>query len=544
MSRERADGPHAKRSGLAAVLAVVVCLGAGSAIQTQSPSLTLNDKQYLETRGLNVLVFTSEYNGLFFDEKTAGLEIIQHGVRIATGGAVRLSPTPEQWDLIPKLVDRKADAATNTITATLRYEAYNFTTRMVVAPEGRGFTVTVFADAPIPAALAGRAGLNLEFVPSRYWERTYTVDGRPAIFPRYASGPTRALPPEQKIPQFEGHSTFELRGHPNYVEALPLAVGQTLVMAPEDPERRLTVRARSGDLQLLDGRSLAQNGWFVVRSILATGTTGKVAEWHVEPNTIPNWTRTPVIGHSQVGYHPAQPKRIVVELDANDTALPMASLIEIQPDGSQVEKRQARVEPWGRYLRYAYGVADFSAVTDPGLYVVRYGTQTTAAFPIAADVYERVWHPTLDVFFPVQMDHMFVNEGYRVWHGATATGWARRRTRRSSPASGSPAWPSAAGSTPATSTSRAARTPRRCPISWRSGRPSVRSATTRSSIRPGTSSTSTGRTASRTCCSRSSTGHWRSRHSTASSAGWSAASSTAGWIAITTWVTRRRKPTT
>ena len=34
----------------------------------------------------------------------------------------------------------------------------------------------------------------------------------------------------------------------------------------------------------------------------------------------------------------------------------------------------------------------------------------TGSFPIAADVYERVWHPTLDVFFPVQMDHMFVNE--------------------------------------------------------------------------------------------------------------------------------------
>ena len=28
------------------------------------------------------------------------------------------------------------------------------------------------------------------------------------------------------------------------------------------------------------------------------------------------------------------------------------------------------------------------------------------------------WHPTLDVWFPVQMDHMLVNEAYRVWHGA------------------------------------------------------------------------------------------------------------------------------
>jgi endoglucanase len=42
----------------------------------------------------------------------------------------------------------------------------------------------------------------------------------------------------------------------------------------------------------------------------------------------------------------------------------------------------------------------------------------TKSFRIAADIYENAWHPTLDVFFPVQMDHMFVNEAYRVWHGA------------------------------------------------------------------------------------------------------------------------------
>ena len=29
-------------------------------------------------------------NGMFFDEKTAGIEFIHHGVRTVTGGAVRL----------------------------------------------------------------------------------------------------------------------------------------------------------------------------------------------------------------------------------------------------------------------------------------------------------------------------------------------------------------------------------------------------------------------------------------------------------------------
>jgi endoglucanase len=380
-------------------------------------ALRLNDKEYLEKRGLDVFVFSNQYNGMFFDEKTAGVEIIQHGVRRATGGAVRLSPTPEQWDQIPKVVDRKVDAKTNTIDVTLRYEAFDFDSRLVVAPEGAGFAISVYVDKPVPAALEGRAGLNMEFRPSQYWEHTYLMDDRPGIFPRYPAGPTTSLPPEKRIRQFEGHSTFDLHGHPDYIEALPIAEGATLRMAPEDPERAVTIRAESGGVQLLDGRNLAQNGWFVVRTLLATKTTGKVAEWHVEPHTIPGWTRTPVIGFSQVGYHPTQPKRAVIELDANDTPLPTASLVEIRPDGTEVEKMKAKVTPWGKYLRYEYAVADFSSMKDPGLYLIEYGNQRTGAFPVATNVYDRVWHPTLDVFFPVQMDHMFVNEAYRVWHG-------------------------------------------------------------------------------------------------------------------------------
>jgi endoglucanase len=417
MTRRCVGGPPVWMTRVVSALTIAFGLCAAGAFAQDEP-LTINDKQYFQKRGLNVLVFSNEYNGVFFDEKTAGIELIHHGVRTATGGAVRLSPTPEQWDQIPKVVDRKVDPKANTIEVTLRYEAFDFDSRLVVTPDGAGFKITVYLDKPVPAALEGRAGLNLEFRPSQYWEHTYLMDGKPGIFPRYPAGPTTSLPPEKKIPQFAGHSTFDLHGHQDYVEALPVAAGKTLLMAPEDPERHVAIRSRSGELRLLDGRNLAQNGWYVVRTLLATKTTGNVAEWYVEPHTIPNWIRTPVIGFSQVGYHPSQPKRAVIELDANDKPLEAASLVEIRPDGKQVEKMRVKVEPWGKYLRYNYVGADFSFVRDPGLYLIQYGTQKTGSFPIATDVYQRVWHPTLDVWFPVQMDHMFVNEAYRVWHGA------------------------------------------------------------------------------------------------------------------------------
>ncbi len=418
MTRPRVSRPKGRVATWSVMAFTVACWITGAvAAQKPQAGLRLNDKEYFETRGLNVLVFTNQYNGMFFDEKTAGIEIIQHGVRMSTGGAVRLSPTPEQWDQIPKLVDRKVDKATNTITCVLRYEAFDFDSRLIVTPEGSGFRVAVFVDKPVPAKLEGRAGLNLEFLPSRFFERTYFVDGRPGIFPRYPIGTTKTRSAETKIRQFEGYNTFDDRGRNEYVEADPVAAGKTFVLAPEDPERRVTIQGLSGDLQLLDGRNLSQNGWFIVRSLLATKTTGKVAEWLVRPNIIPSWTRTPVIQFSQVGYHPTQKKIAVVELDTNDTALPTASLVEVMADGSTVERLKANVLPWGNYLRYKYATADFSTVNTPGLYYIKYGSQKTETFPINTNVYDTIWHATADVWFPVQMDHVAVNEGYRVWHG-------------------------------------------------------------------------------------------------------------------------------
>ena len=56
---------------------------------------------------------------------------------------------------------------------------------------------------------------------------------------------------------------------------------------------------------------------------------------------------------------------------------------------------------------------------EAGVYLLEFGDARSGPFRIAADVYEDIWQPTLDVFLPVQMDHMLVNEAYRVWHGAS-----------------------------------------------------------------------------------------------------------------------------
>ncbi len=140
--------------------------------------LKLNDLEYFETQGVNVLVYNNLFTGGFNDEKNAGIELIHHGVRTAQGGAVRLSSTPEQWDLVPEISNRKVDRASKTIEATLRYKDYDFDSRVVVMAKGKGVEISVYLDKPVPKALEGRAGFNLEFLPSQYWAKTYLMDGR------------------------------------------------------------------------------------------------------------------------------------------------------------------------------------------------------------------------------------------------------------------------------------------------------------------------------------------------------------------------------
>src|SRR5512139_2519876 len=93
-------------------------------------ALKLNDLEYFETQGVNVIVYSNLFTGGFNDEKNAGIELIHHGVRTAQGGAVRLSSTPEQWDLVPAIPTRLVDTISNTIESILRYEDYDFDSRV------------------------------------------------------------------------------------------------------------------------------------------------------------------------------------------------------------------------------------------------------------------------------------------------------------------------------------------------------------------------------------------------------------------------------
>ncbi len=395
----------------------VAALSAAVALSANAQSLKMNDLDYFEARGTNVLVYNNLYNGGFYDEKFAGLEIIQRGERICTGGGVRLMNTPEQWDIFGEITAREVDKANSSVEVEMTYRDYDFAPRLRVTPKDKGVLIQIILSKPVPQALVGKAGFNLEFFPASYFGKNYLVDGKARILPKYPMHDTEVHPVSEKITQYFGESTFDDRGRGDFLVPLAMSTGHQIVLAPEDDALRVGVTSES-EVSIYDGRHLAQNGMFVLRSLLPGGKTGVVLEWYLEPSISKDWIRPANIGFSQVGYSPAQKKVAVAELDKNDTPAKTAKLLRVNPDGTKSVAKEIPAKFWGEFHhRYNYVQLDFSDVKEPGLYCIDYQGVETNAFPIDKNIYSDKWHPSMDISLVVNMDHMEVNEAYRIWHG-------------------------------------------------------------------------------------------------------------------------------
>lgn len=377
----------------------------------QKTSFTLNSLEYFEKGGTNIMV----YQDIYPEGHQGGVALIMHGKRLATNGDIRLDETPGQWEPIPKQLSRKADVAGKTVTVRLAYPDSSINRKgfnpieypdlklnyvVKVRGEGESVIITVDLDRPVPKEFLGKVGFNMELFPGALFGKTWYMDNKTGIFPRQASGPA-VIDSKEKI-----------------VSAAAMANGKKLTVAPEDNLMRFSIESLTGDLQLLDGRYVHNNGWFVVRSVVREGATTNAVEWVITPNAVPGWKSNPVIHVSQIGYRPEQQKIAIIELDRNETKKDAPALVRIDANGGNSEVSVSQPDLWGQFLRYNYMKFDFTSVKQEGLYFIKYGNQQSQPFRIASDLYKNnVWQPTLEYFLPVQMCHMRVNEKYRVWHG-------------------------------------------------------------------------------------------------------------------------------
>ncbi|MGZ3758558.1 MAG: glycoside hydrolase family 9 protein [Mucilaginibacter sp.] len=373
--------------------------------------MRLNKQQYLEYQGVNVMLAHDFYP----EGHQGGVGIIQNGQRVATNGDLRLEPTPGQWAAIPKVGKREVDLTKQEISVRMEYpneeinrKGFNpivypdlkFAYHIRVFPVGKAFKIIIDLDKPLPDEWIGKVGFNMELFPGILFGKSYYMDKTFGVFPQQGN--------DQMYKDREGE-----------LQVTPMAKGKSLTVVPELDQQRMTIRSIVGDsLQLIDSRSKHNNGWFVVRSLIARGASKNAIEWLVTPNAIEGWKSEPTIQVSQVGYHPNQQKIAVIELDAHDDTRLKASLLRVSENGGFETVPNISLKDWGNFLRYHYLQLDFTAVKKPGMYMVSYGKYKTAPFSISKDVYaNNVWQPTLEYFLPVQMCHMRVNDNYRVWHG-------------------------------------------------------------------------------------------------------------------------------
>jgi hypothetical protein len=413
-------------SWLAVVLIALTQL-TGCNRASKQKGLVICKEGYFEMQGLNVLVF----NNSFSEGHQGGVEIIQHGDRVATNGNLRLDASPGQWQPLPQLgegfekigcspqqiglISRIVDTLNNEISMPCRYpdegrsrKGFNpiiypdleLEYNVRVKAEGQSFTITVDLEKPLPEKWVGRVGYNIELFPGNLYGKAYFMDSIAGTFPRQANGPTYF-------------------NDDNEAEALPLAEGNKLIVAPESELLRMSIESFNSKIVLLDGSLKHNNGWFVVRSLVHAGATKGAILWKITPNVIPGWKMEPVIHITQVGYHPEQGKIAYIELDKREKKINKATLLRLEKNGEFSIVKKQKPELWGQYLRYKYVNFDFSEIKKAGIYMVKYGDITSNPFSINPDVYKRhVWQPTLEYFLPVQMCHMRVNQKYRVWHGA------------------------------------------------------------------------------------------------------------------------------
>ncbi|WP_422350936.1 glycoside hydrolase family 9 protein [Flagellimonas sp.] len=389
----------------------IVNLFAQNPSKQQNQGFVLNDLEYLERRGANVMLAHDFYP----ESHQGGVGIIQNGVRVATNGDLRLEAAPGQWQPVPKVGEKQVDRERQVISVQMSYPDeskdkkgfnpidypdLNFSYTLKVIPAGESFKIVVDLDKPLPEEWIGRVGMNLELFPGILFGKSYYMDKSFGLFNRQANGPGTKNP----------YNTYELE---------PMAVGKKLVIAPEDPAQTLIIEnLNESSLQLLDGRAQHSNGWFIVHSLISSGDTKNAVQWLVTPNTLENFTYQPVVQVSQVGYHPSQEKIAVIETDKNAGTIQNAQLFRVGENGGIVQVLSARPKFWGDFLRYRYFQFDFTKVKEPGMYQIVYGNYKTHPFQISNKAYQRnVWQPTLEYFLPVQMCHMRVNDRYKIWHG-------------------------------------------------------------------------------------------------------------------------------
>ncbi len=344
------------------------------------------------TNGMySVLVYHNDYSA----GKQSGIEIIKCNQRLASNGTLVVQLTNGETVKLYEVVN-KQNINDSTVKLDLSLPEYQMGFSLQLQAQGDVIHIRVDGHRENDLTLIRDIYFEIELYQGYYSGKSGMTGSGACILPHdYLGG------------------TFLEDGR---VRTSYLLEGSTLSLAPEDPFFHLQLRAGTG-LALYDGRYDHDINWFKIRTTDSKPGQPVVLEIHTSPGS--DGMEQPRLLYPEVGFHPVQPKDILIESDHAVGEIHMGKLLRLLPDGREVEVISGRPVYWGKYYHYHYLTFNFDSITEQGLYRFLYADSISSGyFPVSEEVYDHVWQSTLTYFMPVQMCHMRVTDRYHIWHGA------------------------------------------------------------------------------------------------------------------------------
>ncbi|MBE0460764.1 MAG: glycoside hydrolase family 9 protein [Candidatus Aminicenantes bacterium] len=349
--------------------------------------IEMKPEGYFETPGFAFLVYHNDY----LVGKRGGLQMFLHGKRVADAGeVVCLTAYGRYLDFNVKEIGRRiVDTERGLSIIQGKIKPMDIVYKVECSTDGDSVFITVKLDKPLDWNRINNFMLKLEIYPREYRYKTYRGGDATGYFAERYIGKTILVPFAKEIS-----------------------------IATEDYLKAFTISTEDAVLSLIDGRGRGNINGFIVSASLPPNSPKQQFSMKITPKVNPSWRREPVIQVSQVGYHPAQRKMAVLELDSRTEDLDEVKLIYLDRDGTKKLVKSEKPGNWGALFNYTYYTFDFTDIKTPGQYYLIYGSQQVGPITISNDIYKETWHPTMDIFFPVQMCHVEVRQGEKIWHGA------------------------------------------------------------------------------------------------------------------------------
>ncbi len=358
---------------------------------------------YLSARGISVLT----YHNTYYVGKQGAIELIQNDKRTLTNGMVKYKlitseddkntpeffsePIPKTKPIFPEPVPEDTS-----IIIPIQDSIMGIDYNISIKGLAEGISIAVdFIKLP-PKEMVKEVSFEIEIFPSFYRGKSFVFDSGSGFFPLNYYHPV-------------------IHNQP-----MSMGEGKQLTIAPESPELRTSFTVSNGKMYLYDTRSATNHNLYTLKAVMDTESIySEDFEMIIYPNVLEGYSKEPVIGYAQTGYHPRQKKDVVIEVDQYYNNTLDMQLLKFNEETNTFETLiSEKPEFWGKYNRYDIYKFDFSSVQEEGLYYLSLGDEyKTNPFRIANDVFSGLWEPSLETFIPVQMCHMRVKDRTRIWHG-------------------------------------------------------------------------------------------------------------------------------